>query len=126
MLSNNIKIAWRNLTNRKFYSFLNISGLAIAVSCCILIYLYAGYNLSFDRYHKNADNIFRLVMEMHLDKTEYEKGAPYIEYQTLKTRYPQVSKAAFLIARQSFIVSVGDNVNKRFKEDNTVSLTNSE
>jgi len=126
MLRNYIKIAWRSILTRKFYTFLNISGLTIAISCCMLIYLYAGYNLSFDRYHKNAGNVFRLVMELHLDKTEFDKGAPYIEYQTLKTQYPQVDKAAFLISNQSFIVNINGDVNKRFKEENTVSFTNSE
>jgi putative ABC transport system permease protein len=121
-----LKIAYRNIITRKFYTFLNISGLALAISCCILIYLYIGYNLSFDTYHKNPGRTFRLVHELHLDKTEYDRGTSYAEYQYMKTNVPQVQKAAFMIERQSFIVSIAGNNNKRFKEENTVAFTNSE
>lgn len=59
MLKNYILIAWRNLRRQKGFSFINISGLAIGVACCILIFLYINDELSYDKYHKNADRIFR-------------------------------------------------------------------
>lgn len=126
MLKIHLKIAWRNIVTRKFYTFLNICGLAMAISCCILIYLYISYNLSFDTYHKNPDRIFRLVNQLHFDKTEYGPGASYSEYQFLKKQVSQVEQAAFMLRDQSFIVNINGNINKRFKEDNNVSFTNSE
>jgi putative ABC transport system permease protein len=59
MLKNYLLIAWRNLRRHKGFSFINISGLAIGIACCILIFLYISDELSYDRYHKNADRIFR-------------------------------------------------------------------
>jgi putative ABC transport system permease protein len=59
MFRNYLLIAWRNLSRQKGYSVINISGLAIGVACCILIFLYISDELSYDRYHKNADRIFR-------------------------------------------------------------------
>src|ERR1700761_4550065 len=126
MLKNYLKIAWRNITTKKFYTFLNISGLAIAISCCILIYLYSSYNLSFDTYHKQSKNIYRLVYELHLQQTEYDKGASFAEFAALKAEVPQVQHAAFLINNQSFIVNVNGEIKKRFKEENTVAFTNSD
>lgn len=122
MFKTYIKIAWRNILNRKFYTFLNISGLALAISCCIFIYLYSSYNLSFDRYHKYADRTFRLVNQLNFDKTEYSPGTSYAEYQFLKTNSPQVQQAAFLLRDQSFIVNTTGGDPKRFKEDNSVSF----
>src|SRR5580704_7156044 len=97
MIKSYFKIAWRNLTTRKFYTFLNISGLAVAISCCIFIYLYTSYNLSFDAYHKQSKNIFRLVYELHLKETEYDKGSSFAAFQSLKTDFPQVKGAAFSV-----------------------------
>jgi len=123
MIKSYFKIAWRNLSIRKFYTFLNISGLAIAISCCIFIYLYTSYNLSFDTYHKQSKNIFRLVYELHLQQTEYDKGSSFAAYKSLQTEFAQVRRAAFSADRQSLTVTVAGNAGKRFKEENDVSFT---
>jgi putative ABC transport system permease protein len=126
MIKNYFKIAWRSIITRKFYTFLNISGLAIAISCCIFIYLYASYNLSFDTYHRQSKNIFRLVYELHLKQTEYDKGSSFAAFKSLQTEFPQVKQAAFSVDKQSFVIGVGNDIKKRFKEDNNVSFTNSD
>ncbi len=61
MFKNYLKIAIRNLIRHKVNSFINITGLAIGIACCILIFLYALNELSYDRFHKHADNIFRVL-----------------------------------------------------------------
>jgi len=124
MIKNYFKIAWRNITTKKFYTFLNISGLAIAISCCIFIYLYTSYNLSFDTYHKQSKNIFRLVYNLQMDKMLYDKGSSYATYMGLKTEVPQVQQAVFSVDRQTLIVNV--NPQKRFKEENNISFTNAD
>lgn len=122
MIKNYLKIAWRNISTLKFYTVLNISGLALAISCCMLIYLYTSYNLSFDGYHKQSKNIFRLVYELHLQKTEYAKGSSFREYTEVK-KLPQVQQAAFAVDNQSIVVNVNGDVKKRFKEEGTVAFT---
>ena len=59
MFKNFITLAFRNLLKRKLYSFINIFGLAIGVAVCLVILKYVDFELSYDRYHKNADRIFR-------------------------------------------------------------------
>ncbi len=63
MLKNYFKVALRNLLKNKLYSFVNIVGLTIGITCCILIGLYIGHEWSYDRFHKNADRIVRLTSE---------------------------------------------------------------
>ena len=61
MLKNYFKIALRNILRHKAYSILNISGLAIGMACSILILLWVQNELSYDRFHANADQLYRLT-----------------------------------------------------------------
>ena len=60
MLKHYFKIAVRNLSRQKILSFINISGLSIGLACFSLFLLYAVNEFSFDRFHKNSDNIYRV------------------------------------------------------------------
>src|SRR5689334_20721512 len=60
MIKHYFKIALRNLGRQKILSFINISGLSIGLACFSLFLLYAVNEFSFDRFHKNADNIYRV------------------------------------------------------------------
>ncbi|MFC1553842.1 ABC transporter permease [candidate division KSB1 bacterium] len=62
MIKNYMKTAKRNLLKNKGYSFINIASLSIGVACCILLFLYIDYELSWDKFHKNADRIFRVAV----------------------------------------------------------------
>jgi len=61
MFKNYLKIAWRNFIKQKGYSFLNMSGLAIGMACSILILLWVQHESSYDNFHANADQIYRLT-----------------------------------------------------------------
>ncbi len=61
MFLNYLKIFYRNMIRQKTYSLINLLGLSLGITCCILIMAYVGYELSFDSFHKNADNIHRIV-----------------------------------------------------------------
>jgi hypothetical protein len=63
MLRNYIRIAFRNIIRQRGYSLINIIGLAVGMTCCILIMLWVMDELSYDRYHKNAINIYRVIGE---------------------------------------------------------------
>ena len=60
MIRNYLKIAVRNLMKHKFISAINLFGLTVGLTCCLLILTYILHELSYDRYHKNADNIYRV------------------------------------------------------------------
>lgn len=60
MLRNYFKIAIRNILKHKFYSAINISGLVIGITCCLLIFIYVKDEVSYDRFHSNAENMYRI------------------------------------------------------------------
>lgn len=60
MLKNYFKTAWRNLLKNKFYSLINISGLSVGLAVGILILLWVQYEFSFDGFHSNEENIYKL------------------------------------------------------------------
>jgi len=64
MLKNYIITALRNLWRNKFFSIINIFGLSIGISCCMLIFLYAKDELSFDRFHEKTPYIYRITVDM--------------------------------------------------------------
>ena len=59
MIRNYLKIAFRNLMKYKFISFINLFGLTIGLTCCLLILTYILNELSYDKY-KNSENIYRV------------------------------------------------------------------
>ena len=61
MFKNYFKIALRNITKNRMFSFINISGLAVGMVCFILIMLYVHYELSFDTFHAKSDRIYRVI-----------------------------------------------------------------
>lgn len=66
MLKNYLKVTLRTLWKNKVFSVINISGLAIGITTCILITLYVLDELSYDKFHTNADRIYRLTELLHL------------------------------------------------------------
>jgi len=63
MFKNYFKIAARNLLKNKVYTVINITGLGLGMACCILILLFVRWELSYDKFHKNAANLYRVLTE---------------------------------------------------------------
>lgn len=63
MIKNYFKIAWRNLKKHRLYSLINIIGLTVGIVSCLLIGVYVRHELSYDRFHENADRIVRVTMD---------------------------------------------------------------
>ncbi len=61
MIRNYLKVAYRNLLKYKFISFINLFGLTVGLSCCLLISTYILNELSFDKYNEHADRIYRVT-----------------------------------------------------------------
>ena len=62
MFKNYTKIVFRIIKRQKIYSLINLSGLTIGLTSCIVILLFLDYELGYDMYHYNADNIYRVLM----------------------------------------------------------------
>ncbi len=97
MLKNYLKISLRNLQRHKAYSFINIAGLAIGLACFTLIILYVQDEWSYDRYHENADQVYRLAVEIQASEGATRTAqSPPIWPTTLLQAYPEVAAAVRL------------------------------
>lgn len=93
MFKNYLLILYRNLLRQKMYTAINILGLSIGLTGCILIGLYVVNELSYDKYHKNHDRIYRVVFSGKFGTTEINgpvSPAPLAE--TLLREIPEVEK----------------------------------
>jgi putative ABC transport system permease protein len=92
MINSYLKVTIRNLVRNKVYSFINIFGLSIGLACSILIILFVKSELSYDSFHKNADNIFRVSLFENYAKDEqhFNSITPARFGPELKSYYPEV------------------------------------
>lgn len=74
MFKNYFKIAFRNLNRNRIYSIINIAGLSIGLACAMLILLYVKDEVSFDKFHKNENNIYRIVTKSKHEGKVYQDG----------------------------------------------------
>ncbi len=94
MLKNYLKTAIRSLKRQKVYSFINITGLSVGLACCILIILYIRFELSYDRYHRNADRIYRIIeIEIREGKKDYSATTPAPLAPALAAEFPEIVSA---------------------------------
>lgn len=109
MLLNYLKIALRNIIRQKGYSFINITGLAIGMACTILILLWVIDELSFDRFHQNAGNIYRVVEEqVYRNQTMQVAVTPGPLVPSLKAEFPEIVRATRLDDAPSTLITFGD------------------
>lgn len=91
MLKNYLKIALRNIKRHKGYSFINIAGLAIGIACCILILLWIQDEFSFDKFHENADELYRVVGDLQIeDQISRLARTPNPLGPALVAEYPEI------------------------------------
>ena len=74
MTKNYFIIAWRNLLKNKTFSLINIAGLSIGLACTMLILLYVKDEISFDKFHKNVNNIYRIVSKSKRGSVDYKNS----------------------------------------------------
>ena len=111
MFRNYFKVATRNVLNHKFYALINVLGLAIGMTCCLLIFLYVQHELSYDGFHTKADRIYRVVTDIKTPTEiihEEATSAPMAYY--MKTDLPEVEdmvridEAQFLLQTEGLTV----------------------
>ena len=98
MFKNYILVTVRNLKKNSTYSFLNIIGLAVGMTAFILIALYVQYELSFDKYHENADRIYRVIREGRA-------FTPAPLGPALKEKIPEVDSVARILRNSNTLIS---------------------
>ncbi len=94
MFQSYFKIGWRNLLHNKGFSFINIFGLSIGMTACVLIMLYVFDESGYDKHHKNGDRVFRIAGEVKGDRSA-AAAAPIAE--GLKKDFPEVEQSSRLL-----------------------------
>lgn len=118
MFKNYLKIAWRNLLRQRLYSVINISGLAAGLAVCMLIMLYVAHEHSYDRFHKNADHIFRPIGELKMDGMNFGMvNTSFVSGPIAKQSQPTVEDYMRTLGYfKPVVVSNPSNSNNKFTE----------
>lgn len=115
MLKNLFKIAFRNILKDKVYSTINIVGLTIGITCSLFLFMYILDEISYDRHHKNASNIFRIVSNIKETDNAFTWAVAQIPMaEELRNNYPEVKNAVRFFGTARVLYKNGD---KQFNEE---------
>ncbi len=112
MIRNYLKIALRNIARQKLYSGLNVLGLAIGLAGALLIYMFVQHELSYDRFHKDANLVYRIIQRqpgnvfMGSDKFAVTPAALAGE---LKAAFPEMARATTFSGTPALLSANGRN-----------------
>lgn len=109
MFRNYIKLAWRNLTKDKTFTFINLFGLSVAFGVSILLCIYALFNLSYDQFHANSGRIYQTYMTHQTPKgPQVGTSQPVPFAGALKEEVPGVEKITRYTGNKDLVIH-GDN-----------------
>lgn len=126
MFKNYFKIARRNLARNKSYTVINVTGLAVGIAVCVMIFIIIQYQTGFDNFHTKKDRIYRVLTEYHhagSADVSYGKDLSFPMPLGLKTAFPQIKQVAPVFAsHDDQLLIPGNNSNqvKEFKEQRGV------
>ncbi len=110
MIKNYLKVVLRNIKKHKGYSFINITGLAIGMACCLFISIWVLDELGFDRFHENADHIYRVEENQYYSQGEYHVNVtPYPIAPALKEEIPGIKEATRYVWTGGGLYRYGEN-----------------
>jgi len=99
MFKNYFKTALRNFVKRKNNAFINIAGLTVGFAAFLLIFLIVEYEQSFDDFHANGKQVYRLVrIGRSVENREYRTGVPFPVTEGVRTDLPQLKNTAAIFA----------------------------
>jgi putative ABC transport system permease protein len=111
MIRNFIRVAFRNLGKQRFYTLLNVVGLSIGIACFVMITLYVVDELSYDRFHQQAEQTYRVAIKGELSGQDIDVAVtcpPMAE--ALVQEYPEVERSTRLYKLQSEVTRYEDVV----------------
>lgn len=113
MIKNYFKVAFRSLLKRKGYSLINIMGLATGMVVCLLIVLFIQKELSYDRHHEKAENIYRVVLDrVYPGRSTSYSMIPQSVGPAIQKEFPEVKECTrvfnFGAGGGNFFMRVGD------------------
>jgi len=125
MLQNYFKPAWRNMLHNRTSSLINISGLSIGIACTLLIVIFIKNELSYDRFHRDANRIFQVVLNGNMDGQEFWAGnTPPPVGAALTSNIPEVESFTRFYKPNDIVIRYEQNntTEKFFTEKNVLAV----
>ncbi|MBT1687260.1 ABC transporter permease [Dawidia soli] len=118
MFKNYFKIAWRNLVHNKSFSSINIVGLSIGMTCCLIIFQYVAFESGFDQFHQKKENLYRVVQTYVRNGEVMGTGAYTAQALTpaLKEGVPEIANVTRVHSENAIVVNAAAP-DKVFEED---------
>ncbi|MBI1767259.1 MAG: ABC transporter permease [Bacteroidetes bacterium] len=117
MFHNYLKIAVRNINRYTSYTLINVLGLALGISCALIIFSVVKHHLTFDNFHPNSDRIYRFVTEQHRDQTSYQSSVPNPLGKVFREDYTFGEKVARICTFDELVITFElKGKEKKFKE----------
>jgi putative ABC transport system permease protein len=129
MIKNYFKIAFRSLSRHKLFTTINVVGLSIGISAALVIYLIVNFDLSFDKFHKYGDRIYRVVTNSsYQGQPGFNSGTMGPMNEAVKSQVTGIEHVApfYTLYNLNVFVSQKGSTNTRFKNQNYVILANDE
>lgn len=121
------KIGWRTLLRNKEYTLINIAGLALSITCCILIFVLVKHHMGFDDFHQDKDRIYRLVTEQHRESVSYVNSVPSPLGMVFRENHTYGEKVARMFHEANSVISFERNGQKQLiKEPQGFAFTEPE
>jgi putative ABC transport system permease protein len=108
MFKNYLKITFRNIVRQKGFSFINIFGLAVGMAVCILILLWVQFELTYDRFHKNSDDLYRIIKVWRKGEVAHQAVTPAPLAPALKEEFPEIIAAARFYSTGTWLLKHGE------------------
>jgi putative ABC transport system permease protein len=106
MFRNYLVIAFRNIVRHFSVSAMNLAGLSLGLACSMLIFLWVTDELSFDRFHKNADRLYRVEEDQHYSNGAYHvQVTPWPSGPVWKAQIPEIMQACRITSPGSFLMT---------------------
>jgi putative ABC transport system permease protein len=125
MIKNHFRIAIRNMMHNKISSFINISGLSLGITSVLLIILFIRNEISYDKFHKDADRIYQIVLNGNFNGQEFYAGntAPPVG-EALLNNFPEIESYTRIHKPNDIVVRYKDanGPEKFFTEKNVLAV----
>jgi len=110
MIKNYLKIALRKIRKQKLHSFINIGGLALGIACFLIISVYVNHEMSYDNFHKNKQNIYRVCrLENEPSGKVISAFTPHALPKALTNDFPNLKNVVSILSTLQDEIRVGDN-----------------
>jgi ABC-type antimicrobial peptide transport system permease subunit len=124
MIRNYFKVGYRNIVKNKSYSFINVTGLTLSITCAIFIFSFVKYNLSFDNFHQNPERIYRIVTELHRDVIAYRSSTTSPLGDFFRNDYTYGEKIARVYTERDALITIRNgNELAKFEEAEGIAFS---